>query len=265
VVEQERPPHAPAASVALAAAEVVAALGGAPAKRLPGGIRRLVDDGVPLTGMVTATLELYDDATAGSVVWDEIDVLMPDETGAFVTTLGDSDPLDGVDFEQPLWLEVTPSGQAALSPRLPLAAAPYAFALVGGVPASDPNPLPSTSSPSTVTHAADGNAKTVTTAERVVRIRTDGGTASNWYLCEINVAGGEQEGMEVAVVLAEDEGSGERPLLRRYNSSDCNGLGSSNILYNGSTQFVFGGDALFCKYFDGLLLNGTGGWLCTSD
>lgn len=87
---------------------------------------RLMDAGTPLSGAHPVAFKLYDAATGGGLLWAEsssLDVV----NGLFTATLGATNPIPGIAFDdQPRWLEVTVDG-ATLSPRLMLTTSAYAF------------------------------------------------------------------------------------------------------------------------------------------
>lgn len=85
--------------------------------------------GTPASVPTTLTLALYDQASGGSALHSEDDLVAFDSRGVFVTTLGDSPApvLDPAIFDRELWLGVTPFGGSELAPRTPFRAAPYAL------------------------------------------------------------------------------------------------------------------------------------------
>lgn len=95
---------------------------------------RLVDsNGVPLAdGSYSMTFEIYDDATAGSVVWDQTIAAVTVVDGLFSELLGSvADPLSAVNWNQNLWLQVTVGG-TAYTPRQQLTGGVYALAVPEG-------------------------------------------------------------------------------------------------------------------------------------
>lgn len=80
-----------------------------------------------ITGTVDLTMRLYATPVGGTVLWTENHPGVElDANGVFSVILGSVQPLNGVTFERPYWLEVAVNG-TILSPRTGLAAAPYAF------------------------------------------------------------------------------------------------------------------------------------------
>jgi len=92
---------------------------------------RLADgDGAPVPGSVQVVFRLYDAASGGSEQWSETHAaLTPNVEGIFALSLGTTTSLAGVDFGQPLWLQVEIDGET-LDPRFALAATPYAMRAV---------------------------------------------------------------------------------------------------------------------------------------
>ena len=89
-------------------------------------------DETPVAGPVGAAFSLHDAVTGGNQVWSETYTgLMPDADGLFSAMLGSKTSLAGVDFGQPLWLEIEVGGEV-LAPRFELAAAPYGRPWRGG-------------------------------------------------------------------------------------------------------------------------------------
>ncbi|HUF10848.1 MAG TPA: hypothetical protein VMO47_16130 [Rhodothermales bacterium] len=85
-------------------------------------------EGTPLDGDMEFDFRLFDAETDGSMLWNEVHAGVPVEAGVFSVQLGGVEPLAGVAFEQPLFLEVA-FGDAGtvLSPRLRLTAVPYSL------------------------------------------------------------------------------------------------------------------------------------------
>lgn len=88
---------------------------------------RLIDGvaGLPLAGSHTLAVSIYDDPSAGNLLWSETKTVEADSGGVFATILGSVDPID-VAFDVPCWLEIEADGEI-LSPRRELASVPYAF------------------------------------------------------------------------------------------------------------------------------------------
>jgi len=75
---------------------------------------------------VTLVFELYDDPSAGSILWTETHNDTTNSIGVVSVVLGTTTPLHAADFDQSLWLEVTVDGDE-LSPRRELTSAPFAM------------------------------------------------------------------------------------------------------------------------------------------
>jgi hypothetical protein len=81
--------------------------------------------GEPLTGSHTMTFRIYDQASGGTLLWSETQVLEADLEGVVSATLGTTVPLSLL-FEEPAWLEVEVNSEILL-PRREIVAVPYAF------------------------------------------------------------------------------------------------------------------------------------------
>ena len=75
------------------------------------------------------TFRVFDDPDAGTQLWDEAHSVETNGIGVATVILGETSPLDGLDFNQPLWLEVVVDGQV-MSPRRAFLAVPYAMQAV---------------------------------------------------------------------------------------------------------------------------------------
>jgi hypothetical protein len=71
------------------------------------------------------TFKLYDDPTAGGLLWSESQSVSVDSAGIFSAVLGDFMPI-AVSFSGPVWLEVEVEGEILL-PRRELVSVPYSF------------------------------------------------------------------------------------------------------------------------------------------
>lgn len=91
---------------------------------------RLADiNKVPQTGTFSVTFTLWDALTSGTQCFSEIQSV-PVNSGLFSVLIGSatSGGIGTCDFSKPYWLQIQIAGDAlAMSPRLPLTAAPYAF------------------------------------------------------------------------------------------------------------------------------------------
>ena len=91
---------------------------------------RLLDaDGEPLEGDVTLTFRVMNADAGGDLLWEEA-LAVPLNNGFYSAVLGadeDDNPLDIDVFSQaPVWLELQVEGEAAMAPRSPIHAVPYA-------------------------------------------------------------------------------------------------------------------------------------------
>jgi len=100
---------------------------------------RLTDaSGNPLNGQYTFVYSLYNDDTAGDLVYTETESNVTVENGLFSSVIGPNNIAAGLepeDLAQPLWLEVQVSNGTiteTLSPRQRLYGAPYAMTLMPG-------------------------------------------------------------------------------------------------------------------------------------
>ncbi|MFC1767884.1 tail fiber protein [Candidatus Margulisiibacteriota bacterium] len=95
------------------------------------------DTGDPIAGAQSVIFELYDAAPLGSgtKVWDQtISNVECDSEGIFSVVLGGGAiSLDTVNFDQPLWMQITYDSQI-FDPRQKLTATPYAIHAINGVP-----------------------------------------------------------------------------------------------------------------------------------
>jgi hypothetical protein len=126
-------------SVRVLAAVLVAssgsfAAGGVPAQLVYQG-RLLKADGSPVTEALSISFALYETSTAGSPLWSEQHTVDPSD-GFFEVVLGDSAggatassqvPLPAVIDGRQLWLGIKAGSDPEMSPRTPLASAPYAL------------------------------------------------------------------------------------------------------------------------------------------
>jgi hypothetical protein len=102
---------------------------------------RLLHDAVPYNGSIDITFRLYDDPTAGYLMWEETQAVQVNN-GLFDVMLGAVSPLDdlAVYFANQQWLSVQPAGAASeLTPRQPMGAVGYAMNLMPGATLVDHN------------------------------------------------------------------------------------------------------------------------------
>lgn len=80
-------------------------------------------------GMYDITVRVYDDATAGTMLYEETSADVAVRSGVFTLVVGESTPLDPATFASftNLYLGITVEGDAAELPRQPFATAPFAF------------------------------------------------------------------------------------------------------------------------------------------
>lgn len=90
---------------------------------------QLLNEGTPVNDSVAAVFKFYDAASGGSLVGSIINKTVTVSNGYFSTTFTDSD-LNGITFDQALWLEVTVNG-STLSPRTVINTVPYAYKSFG--------------------------------------------------------------------------------------------------------------------------------------
>jgi len=83
--------------------------------------------GVPLEGPYTVTCRLYDAATAGIKLWEEVTPNVTMTSGRFSLTLGTLTPLS-LPFDQEYWVSIELNQDGEMSPRQKLGAVPYAIA-----------------------------------------------------------------------------------------------------------------------------------------
>lgn len=100
------------------------------------GVLREAGGDVVSDGDYEMTFRLYDTPDGPSVLWTETDTVSVSD-GVFDVILGGGMPLD-LEFDEVYWLGVSVEGGVELTPRVELAASPYAFraaiadSLVGG-------------------------------------------------------------------------------------------------------------------------------------
>ena len=87
----------------------------------------LNNGGSPLEGTFDITFRFYDDPSAGSVLYSDLQTITTDSGGIFTTLLPD---VDVVDWDQDTWMELAIEGEV-LSPRINTTSVPSAFAGTG--------------------------------------------------------------------------------------------------------------------------------------
>lgn len=87
------------------------------------------------------TVAFYDDSTGGTEVFAEGYFGVEVSEGLFSLPLGHDDSFDGVDFSEPIWVEVQVDGDSPMTPRLPLASAGTALLAVDAL-YTDSGPVP---------------------------------------------------------------------------------------------------------------------------
>jgi hypothetical protein len=126
-------------SVRVLAAALLASSGSFAASGVPAQLiyqgRLLKADGSPVTVALPLSFALYETSTAGSPLWSEQHTVDPSD-GFFEVVLGDSAsgatasgqvPLPAVIDGRQLWLGIKAGSDPEMSPRTPLASAPYAL------------------------------------------------------------------------------------------------------------------------------------------
>jgi hypothetical protein len=83
--------------------------------------------GVPLEGPYTLTFRLYDAATVGTKLWEEVQPNVPLQGGHFSVLLGQITPLNGMNWGLPCWLSVQVGTEPELAPRQPITSVPLAI------------------------------------------------------------------------------------------------------------------------------------------
>ncbi len=83
--------------------------------------------GVPLEGPYTLTFRLYDAATVGTKVWEEIQPNVPLQGGHFSVLLGQITSLTTMDWSQPRWLSIQVGTESELAPRQQITSVPMAI------------------------------------------------------------------------------------------------------------------------------------------
>ncbi|HPD34172.1 MAG TPA: hypothetical protein PKV40_07505, partial [Candidatus Kapabacteria bacterium] len=81
--------------------------------------------GKPLNGTYSITFELFEQPTGGTPIWT-VNQPVVVENGYFNVYLGDLNPLNNVDFNKPLWLQIT-VGNGTPYQRTRLGSVPYAI------------------------------------------------------------------------------------------------------------------------------------------
>ena len=79
-------------------------------------------------GSLDFTFKLWDDATAGTLLWDETQpgVAVAINTGIFNVILGSVNPLN-IPFDKQYWLGITIGTDPELTPRVQLTSSPYSL------------------------------------------------------------------------------------------------------------------------------------------
>ena len=86
----------------------------------------LTSGGVPVTATVSMTLSLYDVPTSGTAVWSETKPVIV-ANGVYTVVLGSTIPLTPALLNGPRYLGVAVGTDPEMTPRTPLASAPYAI------------------------------------------------------------------------------------------------------------------------------------------
>ena len=83
-------------------------------------------EGLPLDGLCTLTFRLYDEETAGTSLWEEIQENITIEDGLLDVKLGSVTPIE-LSFDKQYWLSVQAEGDDEMMPRFELTSVPYSF------------------------------------------------------------------------------------------------------------------------------------------
>ena len=99
-------------------------------------------DGSPLSdGDYSLTFSLYETATEGTTIWTENQTVSV-VSGVFSTLLGQTESLSTIPFDKPYWLGIAFESDTEMTPRIALAAAPYALSTRTGSSGGDGLSLP---------------------------------------------------------------------------------------------------------------------------
>lgn len=82
---------------------------------------------VPLEGPYTLTFRLYDAATQGATLWEEVQPNIVLTNGRFTVLLGQVTPMTTVDWSKSLWLSTQVGAEPELAPRQPITSVPLAM------------------------------------------------------------------------------------------------------------------------------------------
>jgi hypothetical protein len=110
-------------TLALAAVLAVGTAHAAP--QTVGYAGRLLQNGQPVDGSITAIFDLYDQASGGAKLWSEVHTGVTVVAGSFSLALGSKTPFGAAVFDGTVrWLEVT-IGNETLLPRVAIHSVPY--------------------------------------------------------------------------------------------------------------------------------------------
>jgi hypothetical protein len=91
------------------------------------GRLRLTSGAAVADGPHSLAVALYTTPTGGTSIWSEAITGVQTKDGLFNVQLGKLTPLSGLNWDQPYYLGVDADGDGEMTPRTPLAMAPYAY------------------------------------------------------------------------------------------------------------------------------------------
>ena len=166
---------------------------------ISGGSLALIPQTISLQGKITGergptvnvTFSIWDDATAGTMLWSDTKDVPIDPAGIFNTLLGDTPGRTfkdrGVDFSAPYWVEITIGSNPPITPRQPLNSVPYAFhaAVADNLARSNPTYWKAGANPDNVYNMNPGNV----------------GIGADTPLSKLSISGGTAIGLNYAGVF----------------------------------------------------------------
>lgn len=118
-----RPSRIAATSLAIS---ICASLYSAPPRLLSFRGQLKDDQGQPRVGAAQLTAKIYADLQEGKALWTETDPVVFDDQGRFVTTFGDTEPLN-LAFDRQYFLGLSVDRGEELRPRFPLLSTPFSL------------------------------------------------------------------------------------------------------------------------------------------
>lgn len=141
-----------AVPIALAVALATQAVGRAsPSDAVISFQARITQDGIPTTGDLDLTFEVYGQSSGGSSLWTEAHADVPVRNGLLNVNLGASQSLAGVfvsGADRFVAVKLTSTGQELVVPRVQLTAVPYAMNAAPSLPAGFMQAFGGSSAPS---------------------------------------------------------------------------------------------------------------------